>query len=147
MIEAFLLTAILSLGQAVGVTKAADPAAPTTAQPAAQSADAELAAKVKRLVLLLDDDVQAKREAAEKELVALGGDVLPLLPAISSRTPAEMKNRLGRVRAALMKTAVAATAKAVFVSLSGEMPVSKAIAELTKQSGNPLVDYREKFNQ
>jgi hypothetical protein len=27
------------------------------------------------------------------------------------------------------------------------MPVSKAIAELVRQSGNPLVDYRERFNQ
>ena len=46
-----------------------------------------------------------------------------------------------------MKVAVEATTKTALVSLSGEMPVSKAIAELSKQSGNPLVDYREKLNQ
>jgi len=139
MIQTLVLATIVAFGQADAPAQPADAAA--------KLADAELAKQVKRLVLLLDDDEQAKREAAEKDLVALGTDVLPLLPAISARTPAEMKNRLGRVRAALMKTAVAATAKAVFVSLSGEMPASKAIAELAKQSGNPLVDYREKFNQ
>jgi hypothetical protein len=35
----------------------------------------------------------------------------------------------------------------VLVSLAGEMPVSQALAELQKQSGNPLVDYRERMNQ
>jgi hypothetical protein len=143
MIEALLVTAVLSFGQADAATKAADSPTP----PAVQSTDAELTAKVKRLVLLLDDDAQAKREAAEKDLVALGVEVLPLLPSVNNNMPAEMKNRLGRVRAALMKVAVASTTKTALVSLSGEMPVSKAIAELVKQSGNPLVDYREKFNQ
>jgi hypothetical protein len=136
MVPTLLLTGLLALGQAANPTA-------TKAPPA----DAELAKNVKRLVLLLDDDSQAKREAAEKELIALGGDVLPLLPSVTNNMPAEMKNRLGRVRAALMKVAVASTTKTVLVSLSGEMPVSKAIAELAKQSGNSLVDYREKFNQ
>jgi hypothetical protein len=135
MIHTLLLAGILTLGQADAPAESAKPAV-------------DLAKEVKRLVLLLDDDQQAKREAAEKDLVALGPDVLPLLPSVSGgRTPAEMKTRLTRVRAALMKVAVATTTKMALVSLSGEMPVSKAIAELAKQSGNPLVDYREKFNQ
>ncbi len=115
--------------------------------PAAKAADADLAIKVKTLVRQLDDDAQAKREAAEKELVTLGADVLPLLPAITARTPAEVKNRLGRVRSALMKIAIEASTKTALVSLAGEMPVSQAIAELAKQSGNTLVDYRERMNQ
>jgi hypothetical protein len=114
---------------------------------APKAADAELATKVKALVRQLDGDQQAMREAAEKELVALGAEVLPLLPAINARTPAEMKTRLARVRNALMKLAIEATTKTVLVSLSGEMPVSQAFAELTKQSGNELVDYRERQNQ
>jgi hypothetical protein len=110
-------------------------------------AESELSTKVKLLVRQLDDDQQANREAAEKELVALGADVVPLLPAITTRTPAELANRLKRVRAALMMIAVSATAKTAIVSLTGEMPVSKALAELSKQSGNQLVDYRERQNQ
>ncbi|MCI0362192.1 MAG: hypothetical protein L0211_27240 [Planctomycetaceae bacterium] len=142
MAVSLLLAGLLILGQAAD--KGASNAPPANAP----STDAELAKNVKRLVLLLDDEAQVKREAAEKELVALGADVLPHLPSINASTlPAEMQNRLRRVRAALMKTAVAATTKTVLVSLAGEMPLSKAIAELTRQSGNPLVDYREKFNQ
>jgi hypothetical protein len=143
MLETLFLIAALAVGQADGAAKAVE----KPAQPATPSGDAELTAKVKRLVLLLDDSAQAKREAAEKDLIALGVDVLPLLPSKDSRMPAEMKNRLDRVRGALMKVAVAATTKTVLVTLTGEMPVSKAIAELSRQSGNPLVDYRERFNQ
>ena len=84
---------------------------------------------------------------AEKELIALGPDVLPLLPKVTPRTPAETKNRLARVENALMKLAIEATTRPAVVTLSGEMPVSQAFAELTKQSGNKLVDYRERFNQ
>jgi hypothetical protein len=133
MFNSVLLVAALAMGQAEA--------------PKAKPAEGDFATKVKALVRQLDGDEQAKREAAEKELVALGADVLPLLPAITARTPAEMKTRLGRVRTALMKVAIEATTKTVLVSLSGEMPVSQAFAELTKQSGNELVDYRERQNQ
>jgi hypothetical protein len=143
MIETLFLSAVLALGQTEGTTKAAD----TSSQPAAQADTTDLAAKVTRLVRQLDDRTQAKREAAEKDLIALGVDVLPLLPSKDNRMPAEVKNRLDRVRAALMKITIASTTKTALVSLSGEMPVSKAIAELVRQSGNPLVDYRERFNQ
>ena len=132
MATAFAILCTLALAQ-VDAPKAAD--------------SAELAAKVKLLVRQLEDNVQAKREAAEKELVALGPDVLPLLPAVTGRTPAETKNRLGRVRTALMQLAIEATTKTALVSLSGEMPLSQAMAELAKQSGNTLVDYRERMNQ
>lgn len=133
MFNSVLLVAALAMGQAEA----------TKAKPA----EGDFAAKVKALVRQLDGDEQAKRESAEKELVALGADVLPLLPTITPRTPAEMKTRLTRVRTALMKVAIEATTKTVLVSLSGEMPVSQAFAELTKQSGNELVDYRERQNQ
>jgi hypothetical protein len=132
MIAALLVASVIALGQA---------------EASAQAADAELAAKVKVLVRQLDSDEQAKREAAEKDLVALGADVLPHLPTLTARTPAEVKNRLTRVRTALMKVAIEATTKTVLVSISGEMPVSQALAELAKQSGNELVDYRERMNQ
>ena len=140
--QSLLLVSALVLGQAEPAAKPAD-VKPADAKPT----EAELAAKVKLLVRQLEDNAQAKREAAEKELVALGPDVLPLLPTVTARMPAETKNRLGRVRGALMKIAIEATTKTALVTLSGEMPVSQAIAELSKQSGNSLVDYRERMNQ
>jgi hypothetical protein len=69
--------------------------------------------------------------------------VLPLLPPITRTTPAEVKNRLSRVRKALMDLAIAATTKPKFVTLSGEMLLSEALAEVEKQTGNRVTDSRE----
>jgi hypothetical protein len=106
-----------------------------------------LAAKVKALVKQLDSNAIADREAAEKGLAAIGPDVLPLLPSVTKNMPAEVQNRLGRVRNALVKAEVEAATKPALVTLSGEMPASEAIAAIAKQTGNKLVDYRERFNQ
>jgi hypothetical protein len=147
VVTTLVLVCTLAVAQVDTAQSDASKADASKADAPKSAADADLAAKVKLLVRQLDDNAQAKREAAEKELVALGADVLPLLPPITARTPAEMKNRLTRVRTALMKVAIEATTKTALVSLSGEMPVSKALAELGRQSGNPLVDYRERMNQ
>src|SRR5262245_23670914 len=124
MLTELVLVSGLVLGQAE--TKPAEKPAgekPAAAAPsaAAPAADAELAKKVTALVKQLDSNQQAQREAAEKELVALGPDVLPLLPALTPRTPAEVRNRLTRVRNALVKAEVEAATKPATVSLSGEM--------------------------
>lgn len=137
MISTAVLVWCLATGQAAEKPEAAPPAA---------SKD-ELAAAVKRLVRQLDDEKLAQREAAEKELVELGPDALPLLPAVTPRTPAEVKDRLGRVRRLLEAAVAVAVAKAAPVTLQGEMPLSKALAELETQSGNPVVDFREEFGQ
>jgi hypothetical protein len=117
--------------------------------PEKAASDEALAAKVKVLVGKqgLGHDALAKREAAEKELIALGPDVLPLLPTVTSRTPAEDKIRLQRVRAALVKGEIEAAMRPSVVTLAGEMSVSEALAKITQQTGNKLVDYRERFNQ
>jgi hypothetical protein len=122
----------------------------TLGQAAEKSAnDEDLAAKVKQLVGKqgLGHEELANREAAEKSLVELGPDVLPLLPTVTSRTPAEDKIRLQRVRTTLENAALAAATKPTFVTLSGEMLFSEAIAKISEQTGNRLVDYRERFNQ
>lgn len=135
--QAVLTTLVLLSGLALG--QAAD-------KPASDEA---LAAKVKALVGKqgLGHDELAKREAAEKALVEIGPDVLPLLPTVTPRTPAEDKIRLQRVRSALLNAAVAAATKPSMVTLNGEMPASEAIAKISEQTGNKLVDYRERFNQ
>src|ERR1043165_168420 len=71
----------------------------------------ELTAQVSPLVKQLDDAAQAKRDAAEKALIAVGPDVLPLLPTITPRTPAEVKERLGRIRTTLESVISDATSK------------------------------------
>src|SRR5437868_1658761 len=111
--------------------------------------DDSLAAKVKQLVGKqgLGSDELAKREAAEKSLVELGPEVLPHLPTVTPRTPAEDKIRLQRVRNTLENAAIAAATKPSSVTLSGEMLFSEAIAKISEQTGNQLTDYRERFNQ
>lgn len=144
MIETVLLATLL-LSQ---VEKTDSPAEkPATTTPAEKPASDDLAAKVKALVRQLDAPEQAKREAAEKELIALGPDVLALLPDITPRTPAEVRNRLTRVRNALSKVEIEAATKPALVTLSGEMLASEAFAAIEQQTGNKLVDYRERRNQ
>lgn len=135
MLTALVLWSGLALGQVA------------EAPPTAADAAAEMKAKVAALIRQLDSDESAKRDAAEKDLIALGPDAVPLLPAINARTPAEIRIRLGRIRTALSKVEIEAATKPSQVTLTGEMPVSKAFAEITRQTGNKLVDYRERFNQ
>jgi hypothetical protein len=145
----FVVSSLL-LGQAnpAAETKA-DATSPSAAAPAAAGklSPAALATKVKALITQLDSNQQAKREAAEKELVELGPEVLPLLPPVSARTPAEVRNRILRIRTALMQIAIEATTKPAKVTLSGEMKLSEALAKISEQTGNRFVDYRERFNQ
>ncbi len=106
-----------------------------------------LQADVRRLVRQLDGDSLAEREAAEKALVELGPNVLDLLPPVSRNTSAEVKVRLDRIRKTLQEKAAQAAAEATRVTLKGEMPLSEALAALAKQSGNKIVDFRERFGQ
>lgn len=96
----------------------------------------DTAAEVRRLIQQLDDPSQAKRDSAEKLLTERGPDVLPLLPAITARTPAETKERLGRVRKTLELALSEASSKSSTVTLRGEMTASEAFEAITKQTGN-----------
>ncbi len=140
MLTALLFWSGLALAQVAETPLAADDAA-------AKQAAEQLKAKAAALVRQLDGDQVAQRDAAEKALIALGPDVIPLLPAITARTPAEIRIRLTRVRNELMRIEIEAATRPSEVTLSGEMPVSKAFAEIARQTGNKLVDYRERFNQ
>ena len=111
------------------------------------TSDEALQAKVQALVKQLGATEMAQREAAEKELVAIGPDVLGLLPATTSRTPAEERVRLARIRNTLEKAAAEAVTKPALVTLSGEMKTSEALAKISAQTGNKLLDYREQFSQ
>lgn len=113
----------------------------------AAAASKKIADEVKALVAQLDAKELSQREAAEKALVALGPDVLSHLPATNNRTAAELRNRLARVRNVLGKLEAETATKPSLVTLSGEMPASEALAEISRQTGNKLVDYRERFNQ
>lgn len=111
------------------------------------TADKELAGKVGVLVRQLDSDALADRVAAEKELIDLGSAVLDLLPQITARTPAEVKQRLDRVRSTLEQAAIEAATKATLVTLEGEMTLPAALAALETQTRNKIIDFRPRFGQ
>ena len=97
------------------------------------------ALQVRRLVRLLDDDDPARRGDAEKQLTALGPEVLDLLPQIGPGMSAEVKERLARVRRVLESQAVEAAVQASRVTLKGEMPLVEVLAKIEQQTGNKVV--------
>jgi hypothetical protein len=107
----------------------------------------ELKLQVRRLVRQLDDAQRATREAAERSLIELGPPALDLLPAPSRDTSAEVKVRLERVRKALEAAVAEAAAQPSRVTLQGELPLSAALADVQQQTGNRIIDFRERFGQ
>lgn len=136
----FVALGLLTLGQVEAPQAKSGPAATAT-----KKVDVE--AETKRLVKLLDADEADKREDAEKELVALGSEVLMFLPRVGAKDSAELKNRLQRVRDALEKVAAAGFFKPSVVNLEGSMQLSVAIAKIEEQTGNSLVDFRDRYSQ
>lgn len=108
---------------------------------------ADRQADVRRLVLQLDSNLLAERDAAEKELIDQGAAVLPLLPATKPSMPAEMQQRLRRVRQTLEQQAAMEATQGSKVTLRGEMKLSAAIAAIVEQTGNEVVDYRGVLQQ
>jgi hypothetical protein len=86
-----------------------------------------------------DDPSLAQREAAERSLTELGAAALPLLPNVTPRMSAEVKDRLARVRSELEKAAVAAVSQGTRVTLKGEMTLGEALVQIEKQTGNKAV--------
>lgn len=104
-------------------------------------------AKVRQLVRQLEDPKRETRDAAEEALRGMGPEVLGLLPEINARTGGELKPRLIRIREHLERERVEASAKQSRVTLKGTMTLSDALAEIEKQTGNQVLDYRSNLNQ
>ncbi len=119
-----------------------------TAKDEAAAARQKLVRQVQKLIRVdMRSFNVAEREAAEQELVKLGPDVLDLLPEITDDTPAEIKQRLGRVRDKLQTQASEAAGKAAVVTLKGKMRLSDILAAIGQQTDNKVIDYRDNFNQ
>lgn len=115
----------------------------------ARAAETEdLASQVRRQLRGLNAAELTQRESAEQALIGLGPAALPLLPAVNDRTPAEVADRLARVRQTLLQRQAEAGAKAALVTLDvKDAPLAEVLADLSKQSANPIVDYREEFGE
>jgi hypothetical protein len=135
---AFVLAALLSLGQA-------DPKpSPSKEEALAKQA---LVDKVNKLVKQLDDDSQERRDAAQKALIEIGPSLLDILPSPGAKDSTEKKARLAKVRIEVEKVHIESFTRPSLVTLQGKMKLSEAIASLEKQSGNTLIDARERLGQ
>lgn len=106
---------------------------------AQQDESSALKDRAAQLVRQLDDRELARRQAAERELIELGPEVLGLLPAPSNRMPAEMRQRLQRIAGALEQVAARSVIQPQLVTLSGSLTLSEALQSLEHQSGNQSV--------
>lgn len=116
-------------------------------KPAADEPVAIDKAEVRQLVRQLEDPKREKREEAEEALSKMGTGVLTLLPEVNARTGGELKTRLTRIREQLEKNRVEQSATGSRVTLQGTMNLSDALAEIEKQTGNVIEDYRATLNQ
>ncbi|HVX64871.1 MAG TPA: hypothetical protein VHC19_29905 [Pirellulales bacterium] len=144
MLTTWLIAGVMACGQA----DAADKEKPSDKAAAAESADADLKARVRKLVRELDARQKARRDEAEQQLMELGPAALDLLPETTARTPAEVALRLDRIRSQFERARAENSVKASTVTLSGKaLPLSKVLAEITKQTENKIYDLREEFGQ
>lgn len=112
------------------------------------AANTELADQVARLVRQLDAAELGPRDEAERMLLEIGPAVLPLLPTIGDRTPAEVALRVTRLQQKVLQAQANAAAEPTAVTLQGtDLPVSEILAAIAKQTGNPITDHREAFGQ
>ncbi len=104
----------------------------------------DLGPEVTRLVRQLNSDELTTREKAEEQLVALGPAALAHLPAINDRTPAEVAQRLTRIRQACEQARAEQAARGSTVTLKGNLPPTDIWADFAKQTGNAITDRRER---
>lgn len=105
----------------------------------ADSAGSNLKLEVARLVRRLDSRELADREAAEKALTRMGPRALEFLPPGEKRVPAEVRQRLDRIKVILQKQQAEATAANSTVTLSGDrMLLSEIFEAIQKQTGNTI---------
>ncbi len=108
----------------------------------------EFTLQVRRLVSRLDSDELARRETAEKALIELGPDVLDHLPKTMRYSSPEVEQRLRRIQEVLQRAGAERETQASLVSLPSQtMPLSGFVAALKEQTGNQLVDFRQRWGQ
>lgn len=147
MTRAALAILVAWLPLAAAAVLAAEP--PSVSPPQTRRSEGgELAAEVDRLVAQLDARERSLRMQAESRLLALGTDVLPLLPEPEDARSAEVRNALRRIRRTLEIQSAKRDLAASLVNLEADaIPLSKALAEISRETGNELRDLRSHLGQ
>ena len=122
----------------------------TATMPLAALDDAgeELSGQVRKLVRQLGSSMVADRDAAEDALIELGRPALDVVEKFIPHPDAEVNSRLLRVQETLYKQAVESATAATMVTLQVDgKPLSEVLAMIEEQTGNRVVDKRQKFGQ
>lgn len=126
----------------LGLSLAAFPLGDCVAQPSL-----ELKARVKQLIEQLADPDESKQEAAALQLAKLGPDVLPLLPGAGEKLKPTQAKHLAAIAKMLRETEAAKSLAPKRVTLEvDEISLSKAMAELARQTGIKVEDRRREQN-
>lgn len=122
---------------------------PKAVAPAKSSAqdEVELELQVQRLLKRLDDRDAAVRQSAEEQLLEMGMKALAFLPVADDKMSAEMKERLTRVRTRIEENSSEALTRPSQLTLQGTFTIQQVIQEVEKQTGNRLLDFRDRFGQ
>ncbi len=112
---------------------------------AGDSVDVEL--RVQRLIQQLEHSQREQRDAAEQGLIDLGEAALSYLPEVNLNTSAETKERLTRIRSALDQALLANVMQPSHVTLDGKYRLAEILQQIQQQTGNQLVDFRQRFGQ
>jgi hypothetical protein len=122
----------------IAVFALASPAIPAIAQSPASPDDStstpgqdeSLKRDVQRWLRQLDSDSLVEREAAEKELIAMGTKITAHLPPVNRRLSAEAASRLQRIRTSLDQAAIESRVGGGKISLEGNVSLKKTLTQL-----------------
>jgi hypothetical protein len=110
----------------------------------------DLRSQVNRFVQQLSSSELNKRAEAEEQLLALGPQVLELLPTFSDQTPAteaQKRETVARIRQRLEHELAERSTQASTITLHRSGTLSQILPELTRQSGNKIKDLRSQMGQ
>jgi len=96
--------------------------------------------EVAHLVRKLDADTAIERKQAKEDILKLGPAVLEFLPSPESESRDGVRDALRQITKTLQDAQAAHSVETSTVTLQGRMKVSKALAELQKQTGNTITD-------
>ena len=79
-----------------------------------------------------------ERDEAEKKIIAIGPEALDYISDPSAEFEEDVNKRLTRIRKKLEQVAIEEAISPSMITLSGEMSLEKAIAEVKRQTGNSI---------
>jgi hypothetical protein len=98
--------------------------------------ESSLEQQVERLIAALDADSREVRTAAQRELLRIGPRVLPHLPPPELLPDSAVRATVRRLRLVLEEQQARESVRPSRVTLTGRMPLGKALQKIHEQSGN-----------